>query len=47
MSETSSHEYQIDSLGTFIGDNNRQAKIMTENIYSMMADGLKKLHESN
>ena len=47
LSETSAHECQIDFLGTFIGDNNQQAKIMVENIYSMMVDGLKKLHESN
>ncbi len=47
LSETSDHECQIEFLGKFIGDNNKQAKSMAENIYSMMADGLKRLHESN
>lgn len=46
VNKLSGNQCEIEFSGKFKGKNNLEVKKMAENIYSMMADGLKKLHES-
>ena len=45
LSALSKDRCEIDFSGTFRGENNQQAKKMAEEIYAMILDGLKKMHE--
>lgn len=46
VNKLSGNQCEIEFSGKFKGENNLEVKKMAEKIYSMMADGMKKLHES-